>query len=188
MSFINDLNLALPSLNLKSVDILRVFAGLLPATQTGGVKLSKREVIIDHAQTGGPQGFFSISGVKFTTSRLVARKTLDIIFPAKQFETRSLRQKPFFDLPDTAGNRGIFKCEGKTLFEENHWKNKLIALVEEESVCLMDDVIMRRTDLWEQPEMIKAATHYLEDLFKLNSSGPQNRLQRLRTDSINSNG
>jgi glycerol-3-phosphate dehydrogenase len=179
MAFINDLNRALPQLNLKPADILHVFSGLLPATKTSGVKLAKREVIIDHAQTGGSQGFFSISGVKFTTSRLVAEKTLNLIFPAKQFDTRIFEQNSIFDLPDTAENRGIFNLDRKSFFEDNQWKDKLSTLVEEESVCYLDDVVMRRTNLWERSEMIKTATRYLGDLFKLKDVGFKSRMQRL---------
>ena len=79
-SFIDDLNFAVPELNVGFKDIEHVFSGLLPVKKSGSVNLTRREVILNHADHGGPRGFYSISGVKFTTSRLVAEKTLQLIF------------------------------------------------------------------------------------------------------------
>jgi glycerol-3-phosphate dehydrogenase len=80
-SFIEVLNLAVPSLNVSSNDIEHVFSGLLPVKKSGSVDLTKREKILHHADHNGPQGLYSISGIKFTTSRLVAEKTIKRIYP-----------------------------------------------------------------------------------------------------------
>ncbi|TFG79675.1 MAG: FAD-dependent oxidoreductase, partial [Chrysiogenales bacterium] len=77
--FIADMNDAVPELLLSEKDIEHVYAGILPATATG--KLSERETILDHGTQGGPAGLFSVSGVKYTTSRLVAEKTMKKVFP-----------------------------------------------------------------------------------------------------------
>jgi glycerol-3-phosphate dehydrogenase len=87
-SFIDDLNCAVPSLDVKSHDIEHVFSGLLPVKKAGSANLTKREVILNHAVHGGPQGFYSISGVKFTTSRRVAEKAMKLIFPQHQVLNR----------------------------------------------------------------------------------------------------
>jgi glycerol-3-phosphate dehydrogenase len=81
--FLNDLNLAIPGLELHQGDIVHIFAGLLPVTKDGSVDLVSREVIVDHAEQGGPKGLYSVSGVKYTTSRLVAEKTLKRTFKGK---------------------------------------------------------------------------------------------------------
>ena len=70
--FISNINEAVPGLNLTKEEIMEIRSGLLPHKAT-------REVIIDHASKGGPKGFYSVSGVKWTTSRLVAQKTLELI-------------------------------------------------------------------------------------------------------------
>lgn len=75
-AFIADLNRSVPGLELQRKNAVRVMAGLLPLARPGSRALANRETIIDHASTGGPAGFFSVSGVKLTTSRLVAEKVL----------------------------------------------------------------------------------------------------------------
>ncbi len=83
-TFMQDINGAVPGLNLKSGDIDQVHAGLLPARKYDQVELADREVIADHGAIGGVAGLYSVSGVKFTTSRLVAEKTLEKIFTGKK--------------------------------------------------------------------------------------------------------
>lgn len=77
--FIADINRMAPGLNLSKNNVLRVYPGILPATEKG--KLAGHEVIFQHEAKGGPKGLYSISGVKFTTSRLVAEKPLTASFP-----------------------------------------------------------------------------------------------------------
>lgn len=74
--FTSDLDRALPGFDLGPKDIVRVFSGLLPTDRPGSAELTKREIIIDHARLGGPTGFYSVSGIKFTTARRVAEKAL----------------------------------------------------------------------------------------------------------------
>ena len=81
--FLIDLNAAVPDLNVREKDILNIFCGFLPAAKPDTATLAKRPVIIDHGDAGGPQGFYSVSGVKFTTSRLVADDLLSGIFGGK---------------------------------------------------------------------------------------------------------
>lgn len=74
--FIDDLNQAIPRLNLKREEIEAVRAGFLPVKREGSEVLATREMIIDHGRTGGPSGFYSVSGVKWTTARRVAERVL----------------------------------------------------------------------------------------------------------------
>ena len=78
--FLRDLNLAIPTLQVGVEDILHVFSGLLPVTEVGSVHLTNREIIHDHSIDDGPYGLYSVSGIKFTTARRVAEKTLARIF------------------------------------------------------------------------------------------------------------
>ncbi len=77
---IEDINAAAPSLDLRRHQILRVHAGLLPATATGSSDLVTEPVIWDHGAHDGPVGLFSVSGVKYTTARDVAERTLRLVF------------------------------------------------------------------------------------------------------------
>lgn len=74
--FIADLNDAVPGLRLRDSEVVHVFAGLLPARDERREALSVRAVLLDHGVRGGAEGLYSVSGVKFTASRLVADKTL----------------------------------------------------------------------------------------------------------------
>ncbi|MCP4117314.1 MAG: FAD-dependent oxidoreductase [Desulfobacteraceae bacterium] len=78
--FISEINDAVPGLTLDKSEITAIHAGLLPVKTPGQVNLSEREEIIDHGKNGGVKGLYSVCGVKFTTSRLVAEKTLKVIF------------------------------------------------------------------------------------------------------------
>lgn len=78
-AFLADLNRAVPGLELRREEVLRVLWGFLPARRPGSAELAVRPVIRDHGARGGPQGLFSVSGVKLTTARLVAEKTLSLV-------------------------------------------------------------------------------------------------------------
>lgn len=77
--FLAALNAALPGFDLRRSDVLDVLWGRLPAVAEGSVELASRAVIVDHGRHGGPQGLVSVSGVKLTTARAVARRTLQVL-------------------------------------------------------------------------------------------------------------
>lgn len=78
-SMLDDLNQAVPGLDLGLRDIVRLFSGRLPVKATGTVRLSDRPVIYDHVAGGGPRGLLSLSGVKYTTARSTAEKVISRI-------------------------------------------------------------------------------------------------------------
>jgi glycerol-3-phosphate dehydrogenase len=153
--FIKDMNIVAPGLNVSEKNIQRVYSGILPAKDNG--RLSGREVIFDHASNGGPKGLFSISGVKFTTSRLVAEKTLNKVFPNAEklpHETIMARTEPgdisfAFDWePSTEDDFRILKD-----------------IVQNEAVVHLDDLILRRTSLGDNPERAKKILPKIRPLF-----------------------
>jgi glycerol-3-phosphate dehydrogenase len=150
-NFINDLNCAIPGLELTASEVLRLFSGLLPAKESGSNELAKREVIFDHAAVGGLMGLYSISGVKFTTARLVAEKTVSIAFP--QFKGVRLTDEKVLTPPPEARNRqGIFEYHWSPDPQDLAWQAELAQLVINESVQHLDDLIFRRTSLGDHPE------------------------------------
>lgn len=86
-AFLAALAEAAPSLGAKRSDVVAMFPGLQPLARPGTTKVSNRPVFIDHSQRGGPDGFFSVSGVKYTTARKVAGRALDRV------EKRLMRQQ-----------------------------------------------------------------------------------------------
>lgn len=145
---LDDLNSAAPGLELEEQDIVRVFAGLLPAAGSDSAKLSKRPVIVTHSDTGGPKGLYSICGVKFTTARLVAERTL-----ARVLGGRGRREAGAFPRPPTASgwsSRGNDFSIGQT---RDTYLHGLDRIIEDEAAVTLQDLVFRRTDLWETPEL-----------------------------------
>ena len=143
--FIADLNVAVSGLAITRDEVLHVYGGRLPARAPASADAATREVIHDHGVTGGPRGFYSVSGVKFTTARLVAEKTLKRIFhhdglgPATQ---AARRPPPLFDL-----SREGLECAGAPLAgPADVVAARLRALVANESVMNVDDLLLRRLD------------------------------------------
>ena len=82
--FLDEINLSYPAMNLTLADVLRWNAGLtlFGENKPGAVDLSygKRSIIIDHAQTHRVEGLISLIGVRFTTARGIAEKTINQVF------------------------------------------------------------------------------------------------------------
>lgn len=156
-NFIEELNSSIKNLNLKQEDVLQIFPGLLPAKEEGSEKLAVREVIVDHGQNGGPQGLYSISGVKFTTARLVAEKTLKKIFKKEI--------NKFYCDGRTASNEaqlGIFDPDWSPT-KKNGWELILNKIIEDESVIHLDDLLIRRTSIGSNPKIaLKYSRNFCE--------------------------
>ena len=77
---------ALPGLGITQRDIIHAYAGLRPLVadindpidSTYG--MSRGAEIIDHSKAGGPSGFISALGGKWTTSRRLAEQIVDLAF------------------------------------------------------------------------------------------------------------
>jgi glycerol-3-phosphate dehydrogenase len=177
--FLTDLNRAVPALQVSQEDIFHVFAGLLPVTKTGSVNLATREVVINHADQGGPRGLFSISGVKFTTSRLVAEKTLNRIFPGRRIHDY-LTSKEFAAPIATQGRRGIFDSDGNPMSDTAELRDRLQLLVKEEAVQHLDDLIVRRTSLWNIPQKALKIAPQICDFFDWDYHRRLGELERLK--------
>jgi len=166
--FIADMNDAVPELLLTERDVEHVYAGILPATAAG--KLSGRETILDHGTQGGPPGLFSVSGIKYTTSRLVAEKTMKKVFPGCKAKKTS---------PPAAANsgRGFFAYDWQEAADDDIAGLK--PLIEEEAVVHLDDLLLRRTGLGENRRLIKELLPRLRSLFSWNEGRWQRECERL---------
>jgi glycerol-3-phosphate dehydrogenase len=175
LGFLNDLNSAVPGLSLCLDDIVRIFSGFLPATEEGSTSLAAREVIVDHGNNSGPQGFYSVSGVKFTTARIVAEKTLSrISVKFRTFKGTTPRSsKPPWNAQD---GRGIFPPNWRPPARDPQWKKALQTLCLEEAVHHLDDLILRRTTLWENP---RTALEVAPEICELMDWSDSRRIQEL---------
>lgn len=145
---IDDLNSAIPGLGLGKENISRVVAGLLPATGPRSPNIATRPAIVDHSKCGGPGGLVSICGVKFTTARLVAAKTLDSVFGRTKGAAN-----PGFQRPRPAPSWQSESVDFSDEKAEASYGKALGKLITEESAMNLCDVVFRRTDLWERPQL-----------------------------------
>lgn len=100
--FIADVNAAYPMANLNREDITFFYGGLLPADDidhaTHNVKLLKSYKIIDHEVESNLKGLLTVVGVKYTTARDVAEKTIDYVIKklgVKDIPSASSRTKVY---------------------------------------------------------------------------------------------
>jgi glycerol-3-phosphate dehydrogenase len=83
-AFISNLNLAFPSACLETADIAFIHAGLMPAADVpvapnGEPDLLNHVQILDHGRSDGISGLMTVLGVKWTTARDVAERTLSAV-------------------------------------------------------------------------------------------------------------
>ena len=140
-----EVNMAIPGLDLRSDEIVRVLGGQLPASRAGTDILSDEPVFLDHHESGGPRGLFSVSGVKYTTARSTAEAAIKSIIGASQeLETRT-----------AAGSRGLPERPASNAYELHPAKcperaeriRRARALVETEAPHTLEDLLIRRSNL-----------------------------------------
>jgi glycerol-3-phosphate dehydrogenase len=80
--FLDEINYAYPAAQLTFDDVSFVHRGLVPITpraaEVNAVDLAKHALLTDHARDG-LDGLISVLGVKYTTARLVAERTIDLV-------------------------------------------------------------------------------------------------------------
>lgn len=178
-AYIDDLNLSIPGLHLRPGDVQQIFAGLLPVQKQGTDKLASREVIKDHGATGGPKGAFSVSGVKFTTARLVAEKVIRQVFsnrtliPVRQDERA--KSTPLNELGS------IYPYDWQPENNNQEWKEQLTNIIKEQSVLHLEDLIVRRTTLGDNPLRALAIAPSLAELFEWDEQRGAEEIKRLKT-------
>lgn len=160
--FLADLRLAIPGFELGRNAVERVHAGLLPAMAEGSSRLAAREVLHSHQRTGGPRGLYSISGVKFTTARRVAEKTLRLICREDQRSFPPLQSDripgPVFRVP-TAD-----EFEQLLLTDPAAARRVVATLRAEEAVVDLEDLMLRRTDWGIHPHQAADIARRISDL------------------------
>ena len=86
-AFVREANVAFPALHLTPADVTLVHRGVVPAVtgRNGLIDLRPEPAILNHAAEGAA-GAFTVIGVKYTTARAVAERTVSAI--AKQLGKR----------------------------------------------------------------------------------------------------
>jgi len=167
-AFVDDLARVAPALRPTAEAVLRVNAGWLPAFREGSARPAVREVIHDHGSAGGPAGLVSVSGVKLTTARLTAEKTVRHLCRrlGRPFEVvQTVGRPPPAAPPEAAAFRRLCQADPGAA------RAVVDRIVETEAVRCLDDLLLRRTDWGLFPEDEKDIGARVRDLL-----GPDGRL------------
>ncbi|MFO7963731.1 MAG: FAD-dependent oxidoreductase [Desulfobacterales bacterium] len=171
-NFLANINAAAPGLRAETKDVVHVFKGLLPVRKSGSTHLTHREVILTHKKNGGPEGLYTISGIKFTTARRVAEKLLSRIFGEQLkpiHEIRNERQDSLGQFPVGWNPNG------------QQWKEDLRRIIRTQAVRHLDDLIFRRTTLWQDPSLAMRIASDICGLFEWDQNRREEETIRLKT-------
>jgi len=161
-AFLNEINEASPGLDADLNSISCVWSGLVPATYEGATTSSDRPVIHEHGKAGGPEGLISVSGVKFTTAPMLARRVINPI------PTRPMA--PFPDVPNWQGIQEVPGYGGRP--------ERLLEIARDESVRHVDDLVFRRSGLWR--DAAQTLEHFPEIAAYLGLTGQEVENERAR--------
>lgn len=142
-TFLGDLNDSIPGLDVAPPDVEGVHWGLLPAAKPNSDELASRPVILHHGDRGGPEGLFSVSGVKFTTARLVAEQTLRAV---ERYRGRSLRDPISAPRPPATRWPTLDDVAGAQAGTNDALRSRIEELAKHESAITSEDILQRRTD------------------------------------------
>jgi glycerol-3-phosphate dehydrogenase len=149
-AFLDDLNSCWPGSDLEPDDVLRVHWGTVPAARRGSPELARRPVVHDHAAAGGPSGLVSVSGVKWTTARLVAERTLRLVAArlGRELSEPSDAPRPA-PAPriDAPAFRELLRADPDAALLH------VARIRDEEAVVSPDDLLLRRTDWGMDPRV-----------------------------------
>lgn len=176
--FLIDLNLALPEMKLEARHIRHVYAGFLPAEAPGSINLLREDMILDHAAHGGPAGLFSISGTKFTSSHHSAEKLLGLAFPK---QTQAVDDFPS-GIIESAGlaAAGVFDYDWRPPNGSLAWAAPLREIIDNEAVTHLDDLILRRTSLGDNPARALELAPALSRLFDWDEARRRTEIERVK--------
>lgn len=145
----HDLNVAIPSLHLDRQGVQCVLAGLLPARLKGAATPAKKPRIYDHGRHGGPRGLVSVSGVKYTTARAIAERTLRLLNAGP-----GLLLPPYNTTPrptcTTSLDLAVFPEPAS--IDGDELARGLQSLIDDQWVVHLDDLLLRRTDWCRSPQ------------------------------------
>ena len=179
--FLDDVNQTLPGLNAGKENIEHILSGFLPVRKHGSTQLTARGVILHHGDIGGPEGFYSVSGIKFTTARRVAQRLLDRIqLKLRRRDTKNETRRPVKEL-DSYDALATLMPKSLTDTDDLIWKEQVIKVVQEEAVQHLDDLIFRRSDIWEEAGHALEIAPHICDLIGWDEYRRNQELQRLST-------
>ena len=138
-ALLDELNRALPGYDIQKDEVVSIFAGRLPAAETGSRLPSRTPRIVHHGQSS-PNGLTSIVGVKYTTARHIAERTLREIWHARG------QQLPTYAGPERPPQHARPLLSDLVADPSQESAQHLLTWIREESVVHIDDLLIRRCD------------------------------------------
>ncbi len=139
--FLQEINEARPSLNLSTDDVLYCYQGLTPAEDESSsyASRSRESRVVNHAEQGGLNNLTSTLGIKWTTARLIAEQTVDIVCQTLGNSTPCVtRTTP---LPET--DNVVYSTRD---LSENDIENYCRAHIEHTMAAKLSDILLRRNE------------------------------------------
>ncbi|MEM6749461.1 MAG: FAD-dependent oxidoreductase, partial [Planctomycetota bacterium] len=153
---LSDLRKAIPGWDVRPEHVVRVHAGKLPGELSGGEDMAHRAVRVDHGAQGGPRGLTTVSGVKYTTAGLEARRGLEVALGSSLPGMREDSARP-------APAAEVSACETPSGFDVD----LAVRLAGEEQAASLEDVVLRRADWGEDPASAASAMAQLRGRLSL---------------------
>ena len=143
-AFVAEINTACPRMALTTDEVIHCYGGLIPADvdDAAGPKRQTRGTLLDHSATDGVDGLISSVGIKYTTARLIAARSIDLALA--QLPGRVPR--PFDSLHTP------LPVIGDTSFDPDDpaaLQARVHAAVTHEFAMTLEDVVLRRSRLAE---------------------------------------
>jgi glycerol-3-phosphate dehydrogenase len=133
LSFLSEVNETFPGLNLAFEEITLVHRGVVPATEVGGrLTLLSHSQVVDHA-AHGVDGLISVVGVKYTTARAVAERTVHLVL-------KKLGKAPVISRTATTVLPGAALTDRDPI-------DPVLHAIREEMAQTLTDVVVRRTGI-----------------------------------------
>lgn len=172
--FLDDLNQAVPGLDLAADEIAHVYAGLLPAARSDDARPIDRATAIDHARSGGPQGFVSVTTPKLTTTRVVADRLLGRLFPGNEAAPDDDRARP------PAPPEADLALDWEPGPDDDGWLRALRRASVRDAALHLDDLLLRHSALGDDPRRAVRLAPRVCDALGIEGARRERELRRLR--------
>ncbi len=201
-ALIADINAAYPPAELTLGDVCYCYGGLTPAegaTGDGEAQRSRYANLLDHERTHSIRGLISVIGVKYTTARLIAERTVDLVYsklgrtlPPCMAKHKTLPGA----LPAALGQsaeegRGPLHASKSNIVDEgddNLFRLRCRRAVREEMAVRLADVIFRRTDLIARGRLTEQALQWCAEMMSAELDWTRQRrdteLEQVRTEAV----
>jgi hypothetical protein len=141
---LNEINSALPGLNLSLSDVAHVYCGFVPAEATGSSEFAHRPWIVNHAKYGGPSEIISAAAVKFTTGPTTADTILALSGLADATKGHDLREYSGGETERSQRLKTAKLAQDSNVALNPILINSFCEIGDEEAACTPRDLVCRR--------------------------------------------